>query len=556
MKKLLLAATVIVAASTIASLADTRSPKMDITRNLDIFNALVKELQTLYVDSIDAEKSVNTAINAMLNNIDPYTEYIPYKDQEDFVAMTSGEYAGVGSTIMQRDGWVYFSDPMEGSPAKKAGIKAGDKIVMIDNDSTKGWTTPKVSSKLKGPAGTDVRVTVHRPYVEDSVMTFTIRRAKIFQPSVPYYGMLRDGVGYISLTSFIDKSPDEIKDALTALKKEPGLKALVLDLRGNGGGLLESAVKILGYFVPKGTEVLRTRGKGVMNERVYKTSGAPIDTDIPMMVLIDGGTASAAEIVSGALQDLDRAVIVGERSFGKGLVQTTRELPYDGMLKVTTAKYYIPSGRLIQAIDYSHRNPDGSVGRIPDSLTSVYHTAGGREVRDGGGITPDITVTYPDINRVTFNIVRDNWAFDFANRYAARNASIPAPEDFCITDSIYTEFKQFIDPSRFQYDKVCEEGLKALRDIAKQEGYMNDSTKAQFDRLETMLKHDLQHDLDINRKAIEPYLASEIANRYYSTRGEVIQTLKTDQAIDTVITILNDPARYNKILAPVKKNKK
>ncbi len=556
MKKLLLAATVIVAASTIASLADTRSSKMDITRNLDIFNALVKELQTLYVDSIDAEKSVNTAINAMLNNIDPYTEYIPYKDQEDFMTMTSGEYAGVGSTIMQRDSWVYFTDPMEGSPAKKAGIKAGDKIVMIDNDSTKGWTTPKVSSKLKGPAGTDVRVTVHRPYVEDSVMTFTIRRAKIFQPSVPYYGMLRDGVGYISLTSFIDKSPDEIKDALTALKKEPGLKALVLDLRGNGGGLLESAVKILGYFVPKGTEVLRTRGKGVMNERVYKTSGAPIDTDIPMMVLVDGGTASAAEIVSGALQDLDRAVIVGERSFGKGLVQTTRELPYDGMLKVTTAKYYIPSGRLIQAIDYSHRNPDGSVGRIPDSLTSVFHTAGGREVRDGGGITPDVTIDYPDINRVTFNIVRDNWAFDFANRYAARNASIPAPEDFCITDSIYAEFKQFIDPSRFQYDKVCEDGLKALRDIAKQEGYMNDSTKAQFDRLETMLKHDLQHDLDINRKAIEPYLASEIANRYYSTRGEVIQTLKTDPAIDTVITILNDPARYNKILAPVKKNKK
>ncbi len=556
MKKLLLAATVIVAASTIASLADTRSPKMDITRNLDIFNALVKELQTLYVDSIDAEKSVNTAINAMLNNIDPYTEYIPYKDQEDFMTMTSGEYAGVGSTIMQRDNWVYFTDPMEGSPAKKAGIKAGDKIVMIDNDSTKGWTTPKVSSKLKGPAGTDVRVTVHRPYVEDSVMTFIIRRAKIFQPSVSYYGMLRDGVGYISLTSFIDKSPDEIKDALTALKKDPGLKALVLDLRGNGGGLLESAVKILSYFVPKGTEVLRTRGKGVMNERVYKTSGAPIDTDIPMMVLVDGGTASAAEIVSGALQDLDRAVIVGERSFGKGLVQTTRELPYDGMLKVTTAKYYIPSGRLIQAIDYSHRNPDGSVGRIPDSLTSVFHTAGGREVRDGGGITPDVTIDYPDINRVTFNIVRDNWAFDFANRYAARNASIPAPEDFCITDTIYAEFKQFIDPSRFQYDKVCEDGLKALRDIAKQEGYMNDSTKAQFDRLETMLKHDLQHDLDINRKAIEPYLASEIANRYYSTRGEVIQTLKTDPAIDTVITILNDPARYNKILAPVKKNKK
>lgn len=552
MKKL----TYIVASLLVASIAVSGSAaknrKQDISRNLETFNALYKELNTFYVDSIDPERSINTAIGAMLEDIDPYTEYIPYKDQEDFTSMTTGEYAGIGSYIMERDGNVFISEPQEGSPAQLAGLRPGDRFVMIDNDSVAGWRSSKVSARLKGQPGTEVRIKVFRPYVEDSILDFTITRRKIQMPSVPYYGVVKGDIGYIVLTSFTDKSPDEVKNALVELRNDTRVKSIVLDLRGNGGGLLESAVKIIGLFVPKGTEVLRTRGKEVNQEKVYKTTQAPIDTEIPLAVMIDGGTASSSEIVSGALQDLDRAVIVGTRSYGKGLVQSTRQLPYDGLLKVTIAKYYIPSGRLIQAIDYAHRNPDGSVGRIPDSLTRVFHTANGREVRDGGGITPDLTVTYPEVNRLTYNIVRDNWAFDFANRYAATHSSIPTAEEFTITDTIYSDFKNFIDPVRFNYDRVCETMLTQLREAAEREGYMNDSTRGQFDRLETMLKHDLYKDLDINRKDIAPYLEREIAERYSFARGGYISSLKDDLVLDSVVTVLSDPSRYKAILSPAK----
>lgn len=549
MKKLTIFAAAIVVLALLSSAA-TRSKKVDISRNLDIFNALYKELQTFYVDSIDAEKSINTAIGAMLDDIDPYTEYIPAKEQEQFRSMTSGEYGGIGSVIQETDRGVIISDPYEGSPARLAGLRPGDLIVMIDGDSTAGWRSSKVSEHLKGQSGTNVKVTVNRPYADDSILTFDIRRAKIQIPSVPYCGMLRDHTGYIVLNTFSEKSYPEVREAVEALKKQ-GAQRLILDLRGNGGGLVESAVQILGIFLPKGTTVLNTRGKGVLNEKVYKTSVKPVDTEIPLAVLIDGASASASEIVTGALQDLDRAVVLGNRSYGKGLVQSTRQLPYDGLLKVTVAKYYIPSGRLIQAIDYSHRNPDGSVARIPDSLTSVFKTAGGREVRDGGGITPDITVELPEVNRLTFNVVRDNWAFDFATRYAATHDTIPAPQDFVITDTIYEEFKSFIDPARFNYDKVCETAVDQLRKIAETEGYMNDSTSRQFDILASMLKHDLGHDLDINRKAISPYLAGEIVNRYYFNRGEIINSLREDVVVDSALSVLGGP-RYAEILKKTK----
>lgn len=549
MKKLTIFAAAIVVLALLSSAA-TRSKKVDISRNLDIFNALYKELQTFYVDSIDAEKSINTAIGAMLDDIDPYTEYIPAKEQEQFRSMTSGEYGGIGSVIQETDRGVIISDPYEGSPARLAGLRPGDLIVMIDGDSTAGWRSSKVSEHLKGQSGTNVKVTVNRPYADDSILTFDIRRAKIQIPSVPYYGMLRDHTGYIVLNTFSEKSYPEVREAVEALKKQ-GAQRLILDLRGNGGGLVESAVQILGIFLPKGTTVLNTRGKGVLNEKVYKTSVKPVDTEIPLAVLIDGASASASEIVTGALQDLDRAVVLGNRSYGKGLVQSTRQLPYDGLLKVTVAKYYIPSGRLIQAIDYSHRNPDGSVARIPDSLTSVFKTAGGREVRDGGGITPDITVELPEVNRLTFNVVRDNWAFDFATRYAATHDTIPAPQDFVITDTIYEEFKSFIDPAKFNYDKVCETAVDQLRKIAETEGYMNDSTSRQFDILASMLKHDLGHDLDINRKAISPYLAGEIVNRYYFNRGEIINSLREDVVVDSALSVLGGP-RYAEILKKTK----
>ena len=545
-----------VAALALSAIAATRSNKAEITRNLDIFNSLYKELQTNYVDSIDAEKSINTAIAAMLNDIDPYTEYFPASQQEDITMMTSGEYAGIGSVILEKPGkGVFISEPYEGSPAQKAGLRPGDHIIMVDNDTVTTWHSSQVSGKLKGQAGTQVKVTVNRPYAADSILTFDITREKIQLPAVPYYGVVRDNIGYINLTSFTDKAATDVRNALIELKKDPRVKSIVLDLRGNRGGLLEAAVKIVGLFVPKNTEVLRTRGKGLLNEKVYKTTSAPVDTQIPLAVFIDGGSASSSEITAGALQDLDRAVIIGNRSFGKGLVQSTRPLPYDGVLKVTIAKYYIPSGRLIQAIDYSHRNPDGSVARIPDSLTNVFKTVHGREVRDGGGITPDIDIDYGEANRLTYNIVSDNWAFDYATRYAAQHPEIAPAEEWQITDSIFDDFKQFIDPEKFNYDKVCEQMLESLKKAAEIEGYMNDSTRKEFTVLEGLLKHNLGHDLDNNRKDIEEILASEIIRRYYYQKGQVIEALKRDATLDSAVVVLNDKARYKQILSPAAKAK-
>ncbi|MBO5249550.1 MAG: S41 family peptidase [Muribaculaceae bacterium] len=533
--------------------AASKNEKAAIMRNLDIFNSIYKELQVFYVDSIDAEKSINTAIGAMLNDIDPYTEYIPAKDQDSFLSITSGEYGGIGSYITERNGKVYISEPFENSPAHKAGLRAGDHIVKINNDTTAGWTSSKVSENLKGQAGTSLRIEVKRPYVVDSMLTFDIVREKIQVSAVPYYGVIKDNIGYIYLTSFTETAAKEVRDALIDLKKDPRVKSIILDLRGNGGGLLESAVKIVGLFVPKNTEVLRTRGKGHLSEKVYKTTSKPVDTEIPLAVFIDGGSASSSEITAGALQDLDRAVIIGSRSYGKGLVQSTRQLPYDGLLKVTIAKYYIPSGRLIQAIDYSHRNPDGSVARIPDSLTNLFKTKHGREVRDGGGITPDVKIEWDKMNRLTYNIIRDLWAFNYANRFYATTPSIASAEEFVITDSIFNDFKKFIDPDKFQYDKVCETMLGELRKTAEAEGYMNDETKAQFDALEGLLRHNLDKDLDNNRKAINEILSDEIVGRYYYQKGQVIDNLKYDEALDRAAAILNDPQAYRKILSPAEK---
>lgn len=536
------------------SISATRSNKAEIARNLDIFNAIYKELQTNYVDSIDSEKAITTAIDAMLGSLDPYTEYFPASSQDQLTQMTSGEYGGIGALIQEVKGkGVIISEPYENTPSAKAGLRPGDLLMVIDNDTVLGWSSKKVTEKLKGEAGTKLKVTVKRPYAKDSILTLDVTRSKIQLPSVPYYGVIRDEIGYIYLNQFTDKAAENVKNALIELKKDPRVKAIALDLRGNVGGLLEAAVQIVGYFVPKNTEVLRTRGKGVLNEKVYKTTNKPIDTDIPLIVLIDGSSASSSEITAGALQDFDRAVLVGNRSFGKGLVQHTRPLPFDGVLKVTVAKYYIPSGRLIQAIDYSHRNPDGSVARIPDSLTNVFTTANGREVRDGGGITPDIEVEYGDVNRLTYNIVSDNWAFDYATKFASEHPAIPSAEEFVVTDSMFNDFKKFIDPDKFNYDKVCEQMVAALRKAADNEGYMNDSVKAQIDRLEGMLKHNLDHDLDNNRKDIEGLIAGEILKRYYFEKGQVIQSLKSDPGIDSVVVLINDPVRYKAILSPEKK---
>ncbi len=550
---------IIIAAVTAAIVAGaaTRSSKNDIVRNLDIFNAVYKNLQTAYVDTIDADKSINTAISAMLNEIDPYTEYIPEQEQEEFMTISTGEYGGIGAYIGARDGKVFISEPREGTPSQRAGLKPGDVFLTIDGDSVTTLSSDKISKMLRGQAGTRVRMSVRRPYgsstLQDTVLNFDFTREKIDINPVPYYGVVRDNIGYIQLTTFNDKAFQKVRDALVELRKDPRVKSIVLDLRNNGGGLLESAVQIVGLFVPKGTEVVRTRGKGMINEKIYKTTQKPIDTEIPLAVLINNSSASASEIVSGSLQDLDRAVIVGERSFGKGLVQSTRSLPYNGLMKVTIAKYYIPSGRLIQAIDYSHRNPDGTVARIPDSLTTVWHTRAGREVRDGGGITPDLKGDYPEGNRLVYNIVRDGWSFDFANRYVAHNPDAGSVEDFEITDTIFSRFKKSIDPAKFKSDRACEVVLDQLEKSAKTEGYLNDSVQARIDDLRKILHHDLEHDLDLNRQLIADYLGPELAQRYWGERGSIIQTLKNDQDVDSAARILQDPARYRAILSPVKK---
>ncbi|MDE6153407.1 MAG: S41 family peptidase [Muribaculaceae bacterium] len=530
--------------------AETRSSKRDITRSLDIFTSLFKQLQTSYVDSIDAEKSVTTAINAMLNDIDPYTNYIPESEQDDFLTMATGTYGGIGSVIMQRDGNVYISEPYEGTPSQQAGLKAGDMFLMIDNDSVTGWKSDAVSARLKGQAGTPVSITVKRPYAEDSILTFNLTRAKIDIPPVPYYGVTHDNVGYIALTTFNEQSADAVRDALVALKADPRVKSIALDLRGNGGGLMESAVKIVGLFVPKGTEVLRTRGRGQMNEQVYKTTKQPVDTEIPLAVLVDDGSASAAEIVTGALQDLDRAVIVGERTFGKGLVQSTRQLPYNGLLKVTIAKYYIPSGRLIQAIDYSHRNPDGSVARIPDSLTNVFHTAAGRPVRDGGGITPDFKVERPEMSRLTYNLVAGNTIFDFATKYVSEHPEIAPAGTFEVDDSLYSEFKAYVDPAKVQYDKLTEYMVEQLEEVTKREGYMSDSVQTQINVLKDMLHHDLDRDLDIQRPDITKYIATELMRRYYYSPGTYEYLVRDDPDMNRAAAILNNPEEYRAALTP------
>ena len=478
-----------------------------VARSLDIFNTLYKELNTFYVDTIDAQKSIENAINAMLDDIDPYTEYIPAKDMNDFNVVSTGQYGGIGSYIMQRTdsaAGVYISSPYEGSPAARAGLRPGDRIDVIDGDSVKGWSSDRVSSKLKGQAHTPLQITITRPYDPDSVKTFTIMRDNIKVNPVPYYGVVHGDMGYISLTTYNEASASAVKEAVMELKKNPAVKGLVLDLRGNGGGLLESAVQIVGLFVPKGTQVVMTRSREKSSEKVYKTTSDPIDTRIPLVVLVDGG--------------------------------------------VTISKYYIPSGRLIQEVDYAQRNADGSYKRNADSLAHVFHTAHGREVRDGGGITPDVKVEPIEPTRLVYNIVRDQWAFDYATRFAATHPTIATPDKFEIDDSIWNDFKRFIDPSRFNYDKVCENGLKQLRELAKTEGYANDETAEAFDKLETLLKHDLDHDLDLHREIISKYLAQEILDRYYFVRGQVEYSVRHDKAIDEAHRVLADPAQWARTL--------
>ncbi|MCH5226898.1 MAG: S41 family peptidase [Muribaculaceae bacterium] len=539
--------------SVLTSFAQTTpSPSHDISvsRNLTTFSSIVKELEMNYVDTIRPQEAFGAAIEAFLSTVDPYTEYYSSDDRNELTKITTGQYdyGGIGSYIMQRDGHSYISGPMEGAPAAKAGLRSGDWIIQVDTTDTSNMTSAEVSALLRGLAGTPVKVTVNRPFVTDSIINFDIVRAKLTDPSVPYWGVVNGNTGYIRLTQFLADSGGDVYEALQAFKANPDVTQIVLDLRGNGGGLLEQAVDILGNFLPKGTEVLRTRGRDKSLEKVYKTTKRPIYPDIPLAVLIDGASASASEITAGALQDLDRAVLVGSRSFGKGLVQSTRPLPFDGLLKVTVAKYYTPSGRLIQALDYSRRNADGSVARTPDSLTNVYHTLHGREVRDGGGLTPDINIEWDRVSPILYNLVGDNRIFDFATRYANTHDTIPGPWEFEVDEALFTEFKETLNKETLQYDKVMDQLLKQLREAAQMEGYLTEEAEQAMNTLTPLLTNDVNQDLDNKREEISEYLGAEIASRYYYENGRLIQSLKKDKALKEAIDILSNPKRLESIL--------
>ena len=527
-----------------------------IAKNLDTFNSIVKELDMFYVDTLDPNKTVREGIDYMLSSLDPYTEYYPEDDQAELQQMLNASFGGIGSLITynQKLKRSMIAEPFEGTPAAKVGLKAGDILMEIDGKDLAGKNNQEVSQMLRGAVGTSFKLKVERPDEKGGTrpLEFDIVRQTIQTPMIPYDTIFNKNVGYINLSTFSGTPSKDFKKTFLKLKKE-GITSLVIDLRGNGGGRLEEAVEIANFFLPRGKVIVTTKGKTKQASNTYKTLREPLDLDIPITVLVNGATASASEILSGAFQDFDRAVIVGSRTFGKGLVQTTRPLPYGGVMKLTTSKYYIPSGRCVQAIDYKHRNEDGSVGTIPDSLTTVFHTAAGREVRDGGGVMPDIEVKQEKLPHILFYLVRDNLIFDYATQYCLKHPSIPSPQEFKVTDADYNDFKAMVKKADFKYDQQSEKIMKTLKEAAKFEGYLDEASE-EIKALEKKLTHNLDRDLDYFSKDIRSMIADEIIKRYYYTRGGIIQQLKDDDGLQAALKILADPVKYKETLsAPVKK---
>ena len=521
-----------------------------IAKNLDLFNSIFKELDMFYVDTVDVEKMIQNGVNGMLALTDPYTEYYPEEEVSSLKEMITGKYGGIGAAIRyyEANDRIVIVEPTEGMPAAESGVKAGDIILEVGGkEMLRGNLKPqefssKVSDALRGEPGTSFILKVLRPMQNDSTeMEFKITRKSIRTNPVPYYGIVRDSIGYIALQS------KDFKKAFIELKQK-GAKSLIIDIRDNGGGSLAEAVDIVGLFVPKGQEVVYTKGKIKQAENSFKTRFEPVDTEIPLVVLVNGASASASEILSGSLQDLDRAVIVGNRTYGKGLVQTTRPLPYNGTLKVTTSKYYIPSGRCIQAIDYSKKNADGAVARTPDSLTNVFHTAIGREVRDGGGIRPDIEVKATKFPNIIFYLMNEDIIFDYATQYCWTHEAPSSVAEFKLTDKDYEEFKKMVKSRNFTYDRQSEKMLKSLKEMAEFEGYM-DGAKEEFAALEKKLNHNLDRDLETFKKQISEYLSQEIITRYFYQRGAAMERLKDDSDLESAIKVLQDTIEYKNILS-------
>lgn len=554
MKKIFLAAGLCCMSAIPVSAQKDSNHNFEISKNLEIFNDIYKQLDMFYVDSLSADTVIEWGIDAMLRQVDPFTVYYPEEGMDELKEMTTGKYAGIGAVIRfyKKEDRVMVIEPQEDSPAIEAGVKGGDLILSIDGKDMKGKSTQEVSENLRGDAGTTFELTVKRAGVEHP-LSFKITRRNIAMPPVPYYGMVSDGIGYIYFERFVDGCSRDVRRAVVDLK-EQGAKALVIDMRGNPGGPLSEAVEVTNLFVPRGQKVVYTKGKLASVNSEHYTKKEPLDVDIPVAVLVDGSTASSAEIVSGAWQDWDRAVIVGERTYGKGLVQMIREVPYHGSLKVTTSRYYIPSGRCIQAYDYRHLNPDGSAKTLPDSLTKAFKTAGGREVRDGGGIKPDVVITPDSLPSIVYDIATSDVLLDYVNRYVQTHATIAPAGDFSLTDADYADFVKMVEESDFTYKRRTEEMMKLLERTARFEGCY-EGAKPEFEALAAKMKGGVAADLELpkNKGEIKSVLESDIVARYYFRRGVVQQQLKTDKDLKTALEILTDTERYESLLKPVKK---
>jgi carboxyl-terminal processing protease len=514
-----------------------------IAKNLDVFFSLFRELNTFYVDEINPDKIIKSGIDNMLKTLDPYTVYFPESDVDEFNIMTTGKYGGIGSLVRNSGDYTVISKVYKGFPADLAGIKPGDLLIKVDGVTLKGLTTDKVSEKLKGNPGTDITLSIERNGKE---INYKVKREKIIIPPVPYSGMIDSKTGYIRFTSFTQNCIDDVRNALITLKNNSP-QQIILDLRGNPGGLLTEAVDIVNLFIGSGIEVVSTKGKVKQFDEVFKTTKQPADDKIPLAILINRGSASAAEIVAGAIQDLDRGIIVGQRSYGKGLVQITRPLSYNTQLKVTTAKYYIPSGRCIQARDFSHPNEDGSVGIIPDSLISEFKTRNGRIVKDGGGITPDVEILTEPLSQVATELYLRNYIFDFASLYYWSHPEIKSLDQIHINDKDYADFKNFLLSRNFDYKTITELSLIELIDNAKKEKYY-DIHKDLFTEIEKDIVHSLDLDLTVFRNEITELLEDEIISRYFYDDGAIAWSLKKDEQVMKALEVLNNREVYSSIL--------
>ena len=549
MKKLLMLVALVLGLSPSASAQKSKDHNFEVAKNLDIFNSIYKYLDLMYVDTLDANEVIGNGINAMLRSLDPYTEYYPEDKSKDLKMMLTGKYAGIGSVIRynQKLKRVVIEEPYEGMPATEVGLKKGDIILSIDDSVMIDKTVSDVSEKLRGDAGTTFVLKVLRPTTNEE-MSFKVTRKNIKLPEIPYYGLRKNGVGYINFNSFTSDCAKIMRRAFVDLKKQ-GATSLVLDLRGNGGGSLSECIDIINMWVPKGLTLVETRGKLKRANRIYKTRLEPVDTEMPIVVLVNGETASAAEITAGSLQDLDRGIILGTRTYGKGLVQVPMDLPYNANLKLTTSKYFIPSGRCIQAINYKHSG-GGYKERIADSLTHVFYTKNGREVRDGGGIKPDVEIkpdTLPNIAIYLDRLDTTEVMLDYVVEYIAKHLTIAAPSEFHLSDADFEEFKQRVVKSGFTYDPVSEKLLDDLVKTAKFEGYYEDA-KQEFDNLKAKLRHDVARDLDRNKQTICEIIENDIISAYYYQRGAIEAALTYDKQLLEAERLLANPEEYNKLL--------